>query len=358
MSLLVIDQSVNELAKKVYERHFEVDPHLHNEYDNRQKRLMYSDILYNLSFLDTAMKFDDNRIFRDYAVWVYQLLCAVMKNLSRERIKEHMLTHYQVLQEALVEALPEAEYQKACHHIGNAIRATEQEYAQPSSPSRFQNPRFLDIKKNYLACVLRNDTQGAMQVIQAAQEEGLSLQEIYLDVLQEVMYEVGNLWHQNAITVDKEHYITSTTQLVLSQFYPLIFNKPRNGCRLLACTVGSELHEMGARMVSDLFEYNGWDSIYLGAAVPTPAILAAITEHHPDLIALSVTMPQHLRLCHETVFSIRRKFPQLKIAVGGRAFQTTDELWKKWDVDISTQDASQLVEWASDHIATAGGVRG
>jgi len=164
------------------------------------------------------------------------------------------------------------------------------------------------------------------------------------------MYEVGNLWHKNIISVDKEHYCTATTQVVLSQFYPIIFGTPRKGHRILTCCVGSELHEMGIRMLSDLFEYSGWDSIYLGASVPKEAILHAIQEGKPDLVALSVTMPQHLPLCLEIVNAIREKYSNIKIAVGGRAFLSTEQLWKKWPVDISTEDAAQLIEWANREV--------
>ena len=66
--------------------------------------------------------------------------------------------------------------------------------------------------------------------------------------------------------------------MALSQLYPLIFGQKRRGKRVLVACVGSELHEIGARMVADLFEYQGWDSIYLGAAVPV-----AVSYTHLDV---------------------------------------------------------------------------
>lgn len=44
-------------------------------------------------------------------------------------------------------------------------------------------------------------------------------------------------------------------------------------------------------MVADLFENDGWDGIFLGAAVPEDSMLEAIRSDKPDLVALSVTMP-------------------------------------------------------------------
>lgn len=241
-------------------------------------------------------------------------------------------------------------------HLENAILATEAESRKPQGSDRFQNGKYVEINKKYLDLMLKNDTRSAIQTIQEAATSGIELPDIYLDILQEVMVEVGNLWHKNEITVDREHYCTTTTQSALTHFYPEIFSKPRNGYRVLTCCVGSELHEMGIRMVSDLFEYRGWDSIYLGAAVPKDAVLNAIREHHPDLVALSVTMPLHLPICHEQVEAIREEFGDLKIAVGGRAFQFTNQLWKKWNIDVYAENAEQTVDWAEEHISNTGGI--
>ncbi len=110
------------------------------------------------------------------------------------------------------------------------------------------------------------------------------------------MHEIGDLWHRNVITVDKEHYATSVNQTVMSGFFDEIFERPRKNRTLVAGAVGSELHEMGIRMLSDIFEYQGWDTFYLGAALPEQAVLEAIGEHKPDLVASRDNAPLPCRL--------------------------------------------------------------
>lgn len=73
-------------------------------------------------------------------------------------------------------------------------------------------------------------------------------------------------------------------------------------------------------MVAELFENDGWNGIFLWAAVPQDAMLEAIRADKPDLVALSVTMSQHLLTCAGLVKAIREEFPDIKIAVGGGAF--------------------------------------
>ena len=352
MSLLFQDlnDDMKDMATKIFEKHFELDPKLMFEFNDRQKMLMFEDILYNLSYLKASIQFNDDKIFTEYSVWLYQLLCNLMKNTSKERVKEQLILNYKILKEVYAENHSASSANNACNAIDKATEAVEKFFLNFFVSDRFEKGDYKNIKKKYIEFLMERDTKGAIELIGNAAKSGIGLNDIYVKIVQEVMYEIGNLWHQNIITIDKEHYCTATTQIVLSQFYPLIFSTPRNNHKMISCCVGSELHEMGIRMLSDLFEYSGWDSIYLGASVPKDSILHSIEENKPDFVALSVTMPQHLQICHEIVAAIKEKYPEILIAVGGRAFFSTDKLWEKWNVDIFTENAIQLIEWADKNI--------
>ena len=51
--------------------------------------------------------------------------------------------------------------------------------------------------------------------------------------------------------------------------------------------------------------------------------------------------------CREVIDRVKAQYPHVKIAVGGKAFDSTDELWRKWPVDIYTKDARELLEKAN-----------
>lgn len=348
MSLLIqdYDEHLVTFARAVFDEQMASDPRLVKEYDDRRQRLMFNDILYNLGYLETAIRFEDHKVFAHYVVWLYQLMDALMKDLSSERVKQQLVDHLNIVDRSLDQIYDAAGSHIAHQVIGEAIKALDTEQYPDSEMSDADNPHAA-IRDAYLIRLMSSDTRGAFQVIQNAVDEGVVLEDIFINVIQDAMHLVGDWWHQGTISVAKEHYATSTTQMVLSQFYSNIFGTPRNGHTVVACSVGTELHEMGIRMVSDLLEYHGWDSVYLGTAVPTPSILAAIEDNKPDFVALSVTMPQHLATCYEVVQAIQDKYPDVLITVGGRAFQTTDDLWQKWGVAFSANDASELVEWAN-----------
>ena len=354
MSLLLpdIDPRRISLAQKIFDQQFEQDPRLEQEMDDRRKRLMFQDILYNFDFLSTAVQIGDEKLFTNYAVWLYELLCNLMKDLDRDRVKDQMVHHYEILK-TFSDNLFEEETMIASAKtiLDAAIDATEEAMDNYQVSEAFLEGPHLPIRRAYLNALLRSETQKAIQIIEDARKDGLSLEELYEDVIRLSMQEIGELWYQNKITVDKEHYATSTTQMILARFYPYIFNQKPVDKKILTCCIGSELHEMGGRMVADLFEYRGWESVYLGAAVPIPSLVSAVAEHQPDLVALSVTMPQHLQTCYLAVKTLKEKYPSLLVAVGGRAFKTSGGIYKTWPIDVYTDLATELVIWADKVVA-------
>ena len=49
--------------------------------------------------------------------------------------------------------------------------------------------------------------------------EGHSLLDIYVEIFQESLYQVGRAWEMNELTVAEEHMATAITQYVIAQNY-------------------------------------------------------------------------------------------------------------------------------------------
>ena len=360
MSLLfdVIDNKTEMLAEKIFERQFEYDKNLDNEYGDYRKTKMYRDIKHNLKSLEVAVQYDANKIFEDYALWLVKLLSTRMEDLPKERIKEQMISHYRIIGEVLEEAQVKRDYQqKAQLHLENAIKVTEEadlEKETVKKDSRLESGEKIleSLRIRFLNSLLRTDREGAQKVIDEALENDISLENIYLEIFQKTMIKVGELWHSGTIKVDEEHYITSMIQNIMMQLWPKIFAKEKIDRTILVCTVGNELHEMGARILCDLMAIRGWDSIYLGAAIPVDNIISAVKKHDPDLVGLSVTMPFYLEQCERAVKKIKTNdsTKDIKISVGGRAFSLAPHLPAKWGADVTATNGIELAEWAEKNI--------
>jgi methylmalonyl-CoA mutase cobalamin-binding domain/chain len=151
------------------------------------------------------------------------------------------------------------------------------------------------------------------------------------------------------VTIAQEHFCTAVTQTIIGNLYPAIFAAPRNGRTAVVACVGSELHELGARMVADFLELDGWDTIYLGANTPSAGIAQTVAEHQADLLGLSATMTFHIHLVSETIAAVRADHAgrRIPILVGGYPFRLAPDLWRQVDADGFAPDAQAAVELAS-----------
>ncbi len=167
---------------------------------------------------------------------------------------------------------------------------------------------------------------------------------------------LGKMWLSGAISVAQEHFCTAATQSIMSRMYPHIFSSPKTGKRLVATSASGELHEIGIRILADLFELEGWDSYYLGASTPANAIVSALRDQKAQLLCISATMIYNLKAVEAIIAAVRAAFPagEVKILVGGYAFKSTEGLWKTVGADGFAQDASGAIRLADSLVDVAG----
>jgi len=142
-------------------------------------------------------------------------------------------------------------------------------------------------------------------------------------VIGPAMHELGRLWEERVITIADEHLATALTHRVLSalrapelfeQSFQLRSDKPR---AILAAVQG-EQHALGLRMAADLLEDSGYQVAYLGADVPTEAVLQAVRTLSPDLLGLSATMSESAQRLEDVVEIVREEHPRLPLLLGGQ----------------------------------------
>lgn len=312
----------------------------------RARKIIYRDTRYNIDYLYTAYVLGEEKVMNTYAVWLYELMVGIhKKRFTREQTREYVIFHLEAIKKTIPDVVSAEKHQKLQQLIEEAQQCIR-DYV-PADEKKKESHYEKEIEE-YMGYLFKKDTRGAVGLIRKLSDQGMELDDIYVEILSESMKRVGELWHTAEITVDTEHYCTSVTQMAMAQMYDKLFDGERKNRTILSVCPGMELHEMGARIVADLFENHGWDSIFLGAAVPVDYIMDSVRENQPDLVTLSVSMPQHLMDCETAVRTIKKEFPDIKIAVGGKAFESTEDIWKKWPVDIYSKDARELLARANE----------
>jgi MerR family transcriptional regulator, light-induced transcriptional regulator len=222
--------------------------------------------------------------------------------------------------------------------------------AAVASPTR-------EIFDAYLGALREGDRRRSFEVIDEAREAGLELGTLYLEVFQPALREIGQLWQDNVITVAEEHLATAITQAAMARAFERAFSwSGQPGHSLIAACADTERHEVGLRMICDLLEVRGWDTVYLGAAVPVDSLVAMVQRRRPDAVALSAAITPHLPRLGMMIEQIRMLIPDPPlILVGGRPFLEDPSLATRLGADLTASDAVEAVALLEQRVASAGG---
>jgi methanogenic corrinoid protein MtbC1 len=200
--------------------------------------------------------------------------------------------------------------------------------------------------RSYLDALRAADVAGAYRVASRALDSGMPLAGLYQRVIAPAMHELGRLWEQGAITVADEHLATALTHRVLAALRPpelleQTFQVQSDKPRAILAAVQGEHHALGLRMAADLLEDAGFQIAYLGADVPTEALLQALRTLSPDLLGLSATMSQSADRLEDVVELVRAEYPQMPLLLGGRG-----SLSPRFGEGIRVEDLERLTEKA------------
>ncbi len=337
----VLLRDVELLARDTSRRHLDRFPALRERFGERADTRCTEDTRHHLRHLAAAVT-TDHQIFTAYVQWAVDMFAGL--GIESDDLRDHLQVMADVIDEHL------GGPSSAAAIVREASAAVVPRSGEPESHLDTTSP-VGELARDFLSLVLGGDrASGVRRVVEAA-DAGLPLEDIHLQVLQPVMREVGRLWQLNRVTVAQEHLVTAATQVAMAQLYPRVFATPRNGRSAVVLGVGGELHELGSRMVADLFELRGWTTRYLGANTPTRSLVELVTTQPTDVIAMSVTIAAHVPTLTDAVRSLRAA-TDAPIIVGGRPFLTHRDLWRHVGADGSADDARTAVELAT-HLAPA-----
>ncbi len=334
---------IDALAEAIVARQYYRQRALWEPYGERGRELAVRDTIYHLNVLADASTVNESALFVDYVAWAKVLFHH--RGLPTEGLPGTLRYTYELVQETL-----SAEHAAAVLPI--VREAMEYLPLVPDTVDPFvtDDRPHGETAREYLDALLRGDRTAASVLIGEALGNGTTVEDIYLHIFRPCQWEVGRLWQMNRISVADEHYCTAATQLIMSQLYGHIFSSPQARFRLVATCVGDEMHELGARMVSDIFELHGWDTHYLGANVPAEAILSTLDRYSPHVLAISTTLTSHLNKTRDLIEWIRssKHGGKLRIMLGGRPFIVAPALCNRMEADICGTDALEALRAAHD----------
>jgi len=207
-----------------------------------------------------------------------------------------------------------------------------------------------ELLARYLEPLLRGDRKGCRSVIEEALQSGIPANSVYINIVWPVMVEIEKLSKDGRISPVEEHLATRVNRNIVDQLQNKLPRRQTKNKRIVICCAQEELQELGAQMMADLFESDGWDVKFLGGGLTNDDILAFVNENGPDILLIYGTTPKQapdIRRLIDTIKSINA-WPEMRIMVSGGLFNRAEGLWQEMEADLYAETAIEAIEVASN----------
>jgi len=171
--------------------------------------------------------------------------------------------------------------------------------------------------QNYL---LEGNYEKCSEYVNKILKEDADIKFIYDEILKKSLYSIGEMWEASKITVATEHLASAIVETILNEVYFKVITQSKVDKRVVVTCTENEFHQIGIKMVSDIFQMNGWQVHFLGANTSTDELAQMIKKVNPDILAISLSIPFNLPTLEKTLDKIKSDFPDLFVLVGGQAF--------------------------------------
>jgi len=168
--------------------------------------------------------------------------------------------------------------------------------------------------------VIDGDMQSTQALVNKAVGEKMPAEQILNGGLISAMEEVGRRFECAEFYVPEMLISARAMKSGLAILRPhLVAAKVRAVGSVVIGTVQGDLHDIGKNLVGMMLEGGGFEVIDLGADVTAEKYVAAVKEHHPDLVGCSALLTTTMPRMEEVIHSLREAGlrDQVKVLIGG-----------------------------------------
>jgi methanogenic corrinoid protein MtbC1 len=304
-----------EVALAITDEFFLNHPEWTARYGERGRQFCTADACFHVDFLAGSLEADSPEAFADYMRWTARMLGA--RGISAHTLEENLGQ----LEKHLFAKLPAKDRDMVLTFLTRGREACAEPPSAPDAPSTGEGLALT--RQVFLAAILSGQRPAALNIVEEAIRSGHSHVDIYVDVFAASLHHVGKLWEQNQITVAQEHMATSITQYAIAAIYPRLVPAAVHRGMAVVTGVSGELHQIGANLVADSLEAEGWNVRFLGSNLPHSSVIAALEETSANILCISTTIIANLPSVAELVQSVHEKLRQRapRVVLGGAAYR-------------------------------------
>ncbi len=200
----------------------------------------------------------------------------------------------------------------------------------------------------YLQPLLAGRRAECFKLIEDALSAGANPVAMVNDVVWPAMRQIDRLYREDQINSAIENMAFRINRTVANQLQAHFVQSLPRGRRVLVAAVDGEREEVGAQIVADLLQADGWEVFLVGVGVPHDEIVTLTGELRPELLVIFGTQPHGVPAARTAIHAIREigVCPTMNIVVAGGVFDRADGLWQEVGADAYAEDAQELLRLA------------
>ncbi len=204
--------------------------------------------------------------------------------------------------------------------------------------------------ERYLDNLLKGDRKNSRVVIEETLQSGVPANSVYVDVIWPIMVEIEHLVRADRINTMQEHLATRINRTIVDQLQNKLPRKPIRNKKIVICCAHNELQELGAQIMADLFDSDGWEVKFLGSGLTNQDILAFTHDYAPDILLIYGTAPKQAPDVRRLIDTIREinAWPSMRIMVSGGLFNRAEGLWEEIGADLFAATALEAIQVATN----------
>jgi len=191
---------------------------------------------------------------------------------------------------------------------------------------------------------------GADELTRQALDEGISPGDVLNKALVPAMNRVGQKYTENKIFVPQMLLSAKAMSASMAHLKPFFQSGEvqRKGVFIMGTVMG-DLHDIGKNLCCMMVEGAGWEVIDLGVDVKPEQFLTALDMHPNAVIGLSALLTTTMVNMGNIITTIRQKYPETKVAVGGAP--VNNDFAKSIGADGYGKDPQELIVWLDRNVA-------
>lgn len=168
--------------------------------------------------------------------------------------------------------------------------------------------------------ILAGQAEDARAEVREALSAGVDPAALIAETMIPAMDEVGKLFQEEEYFVPELLLSGRAMKAAMEPLRPLLAATGAKPFGVVVIgTVHGDLHDIGKNLVASMLEGGGFEVHDLGSDVPPEKFIAAILEHHPQIVCLSALLTVTMPAMKSTIAALSKAGVrgQVKVLVGG-----------------------------------------